>query len=77
MGEGVLQIAPIGRHNAHHAFDFISLNDSADAINPYAIAAAIARALLGTYPVGLSVAYPRREGRPRRTIDTLSDVLGR
>jgi len=29
VGEGVSQDAPIGRHSAHHAFDLITLSNSA------------------------------------------------
>ena len=59
VGEGASQVEPIGRHNAHHAFDFMTLNDSTEPTNPYTIDAAIARPGLGMYPMGLSVPHPR------------------
>jgi hypothetical protein len=57
--EGVSQAAPIGRHNAHHAFDFTTLSISAVPTNPYTVAAAMASALLGLYPRSLSMACPQ------------------
>ena len=52
VGEGASPNEPNGRHNAHHAFDVITLSDSAIPITAYAIIPVRARALLGVYPVG-------------------------
>ena len=63
IGEGTSPNEPTGRHNPHHAFDLTILNERANPIVPYATTPAIARSLLGVYPMGLlSVAYSRREG---------------
>ena len=59
VGGGDSQNAPIGKHNAHHAFDLITLAISATPAIPYKTAAVIASALLGRYPKSSSVARPR------------------
>lgn len=76
VGNGALPNAPTGRHNAHHAFDLITLNARAFPAIPYMVAAAIARALLGVYPVGLLVFCSWWGRQHQCTEDTLSDIIG-
>jgi len=59
VDEGVSQTEPIGRHNAHHAFDLITLSISAAPTSINMVAAVMASALLGRYPRSFSVACPR------------------
>jgi len=56
VGEVASQNEPIGRHSAHHAFDFTTLSNSALPTTPYTAAVAMASAVLGRYPGSSSVA---------------------